>query len=223
MILELQNVQKGFHQGSIAIPVLKNLNMQIKQGESVAILGPSGSGKTTLLSLITGLDAPDVGVIQFENTRINELSEEDRARSRAKNVGIVFQQYHLLNYLTALENVALPLELQNKELTESEIEKRAHAALKIVGLENREEHFPYQLSGGENQRVAIARALITEPKLLVADEPSGSLDEKTGLIVMDYLFELVKKTGTTLLLVTHNETLAKRCDRIVRLHEGQLR
>ena len=222
-VLELNNVQKSFAQTTPGaqerIQVLKNINLKVAEGESVAILGPSGSGKTTLLSLITGLDRPDTGQILFNGKNITELSENELTLFRAKNVGIVFQQYHLLNYLNAFENTALPLELL-EELKYSEIERRSQEALEAVGLKDRTHHFPYQLSGGENQRVAIARALITSPKLLIADEPSGSLDEKTGLVVMNYLFELVKKTNTTLLLVTHNEELARRCGRTVRLQEG---
>jgi putative ABC transport system ATP-binding protein len=218
MILKLTDVYKGFLQGVEKISVLKGLNLEVKEAETVAILGPSGSGKTTLLSLITSLDSPDSGTIEFNNQSLQKLSEEERTTYRAQNVGIVFQQYHLINYLTAFENVALPLEI----LGLGDIENKVNAALKAVGLDGRKNHFPYQLSGGENQRVAIARAMITQPKMIVADEPSGSLDEKTGRIVMDYLFSVQKETNTTLLLVTHNEQLAQRCDRIINIHEGRL-
>lgn len=213
VVVELKNVRRDYTQGDKTIQALKPLQLQILKGETLAIVGPSGSGKTTLLSLIGGLDTPTVGEIWLNGTLTTAFNEHDWAHFRSQNVGIVFQQYYLFSYLTALENVALPLQILN----DPDAIKKAQSALDQVGLGHRQNHHPSQLSGGENQRVAIARAFVTEPKIILADEPSGSLDTETGETVMNLLFELVKRKGTTLILVTHNEDLAKRCGRLLRL------
>ncbi len=220
MILELQNISKGFPSTTQGQPieVLFDLNLSLNKGETLAILGHSGCGKSTLLSLIAGLDIPDSGNIILNGQNFQDLNEEKLTSFRAQQIGIVFQRFHLMPHLTALENVTLPLELnrQNNYLS------KAKDLLCSIGLEHRLEHFPHQLSGGESQRVAIARALSIEPALLLADEPTGNLDEKTGENLSDLLFDLVASTGMTLLLVTHNNTLANLCQRKLQLKEGAL-
>ncbi|MCP4294144.1 MAG: ABC transporter ATP-binding protein [Proteobacteria bacterium] len=220
MILELQNISKGFPSTTQGQPieVLSDLNLSLNKGETLAILGHSGCGKSTLLSLIAGLDIPDSGNIILNGQNFQDLNEEKLTSFRAQQIGIVFQRFHLMPHLTALENVTLPLELnrQNNYLS------KAKDLLCSIGLEHRLEHFPHQLSGGESQRVAIARALSIEPALLLADEPTGNLDEKTGENLSDLLFDLVASTGMTLLMVTHNNTLANLCRRKLQLKEGAL-
>ncbi len=218
MSLEIQNIEKFFLQGENKIPVLQGLSASVKEGEIVAILGQSGSGKSTLLALLAGLDQPDKGFLSLDGFRLGLKSLDDLSKWRAQNVGIIFQQYHLLPHLSAKENVELPLEI----LRIAERENIALQLLKDLGLENRAHHFPRQLSGGECQRVAIARALAPNPKLLLADEPSGNLDSETGDLVMDAFFRQVKKMGTTTILVTHNRELAERCDRKLLLKQGKL-
>ena len=198
--------------------VLEHLSMQANAGEKLAILGPSGCGKSTLLSLLAGLDKPDVGTVELEGKNLAKLSEDERCRLRSEKIGIVFQQYHLMRNLTAIENVGLPMEI----LGLADYAERARMALKEVGLSHRVAHFPSEMSGGECQRVAIARALVTRPSLVLADEPSGNLDQKTGDEVMDLLFNLCKEHRLTLVLVTHNRELAKRCDRALLLKDGAL-
>lgn len=214
LILELKNVSRKFQQGPSTIKVLESLNLTLEKGRSLAICGESGSGKTTLLSLIAGLDAPDSGDILVDNQSLIHMSQKDLTIFRAKNMGIVFQQFYLLSHLTAIENIALPLEIAN----DPKAEQKAKQALSLVGLEKRSNHFPSQLSGGENQRIAIARAFATQPKLLLADEPSGSLDRKTGEAVMNLLFQLSETQKTSLVLVTHSEELAQQCDAIYRFN-----
>ncbi len=211
------NLNKTFTQGNRKVEVLKSLELQIKDNETTAILGQSGSGKTTLLSLLCGLDSPDSGEIFLSDTSLQNLSEQELIEFRSQNIGIVFQQFHLLGHLTALENIALPLEI----LGDKNAYSKSEELLKKVGLANRGDHLPSELSGGECQRVGLARALVTKPKYLFADEPSGSLDEKTGETVMELLFSLVKESSSTLVLVTHNEALAKKCDRSLHLVNGQ--
>lgn len=218
MSLILSGVSKNYQQAQTRIEVLKNLSLKVATGEVVAILGPSGSGKSTLLSLLSGLDAPTSGQLEVQGVQLDQLTEEEITDFRGKNIGIVFQQFHLMSHLTALENVLLPLEI-NGDFNSSE---RAAELLRQVGLGDRQHHFPSQLSGGECQRVAIARSLIHAPKLLLADEPSGNLDVGTGAKVMDLFFDLVRKHKTTTVLVTHSEELAARCDRRFRLSAGQL-
>lgn len=221
LVLEVQDLSKGFTLGGQHIQVLHHLNLQLSQAESVAILGPSGSGKSTLLGLLAGLESPDQGDIFLQGQSLGALNQEALTRYRAQHLGIVFQQFHLMRHLTALENVLLPLEITH---TASASERHARAAylLEQVGLSHRMHHFPHQLSGGESQRVAMARALSTEPPLLLADEPSGNLDVETGEQVMDLLFDVLKQHRSSLILVTHNPEQARRCDRRLRLQQGQL-
>jgi putative ABC transport system ATP-binding protein len=217
MILELNNVTKNYVQGGRKIEVLKGLSLQLQKGEKVSIVGQSGSGKSTLLSLISGLDVPDTGAIVLNGKDMARLTEAEVTRLRGESLGIVFQQFHLIPHLTALENVHLPLEILGRA-----DEEKAKVMLKKVGLDSRGEHFPDQLSGGECQRVAIARALITEPSLLLADEPSGNLDADTSEQVMNVLFDVVRRENCTMILVTHNEKLAKSCARVLTLKNGVL-
>lgn len=209
LVLSLKDVSKTFRQGETQIKVLNKLSIDLKRSETLSIVGPSGSGKSTLLSLIAGLDKPGSGAIEVLGQNILKLNEKELAEFRRKNMGIVFQQFHLFSYLNAIENVALPLEL----IDDPEASAKAEATLKQMGLGHRVDHFPHQLSGGEIQRVAIARAVVTRPPLLLADEPSGSLDQKNGDSVMDLIFKTVEDFKMSLVLVTHNEDLAKRCQR----------
>jgi putative ABC transport system ATP-binding protein len=218
MSLVLEGVRKSYRQGESEIPVLKNLALRVEIGEVVAVIGQSGSGKTTLLSLLAGLDRPSAGTIALAGARLDQMSQDELARWRAENIGIVFQQYHLLPHLNALENVQLPLEILRREAELT----RARELLTDLGVGHRTTHLPRQLSGGECQRVAIARALVARPKLLLADEPSGNLDGETGTKVMDAFFAQVRKERTTTILVTHNLELAQRCDRRLRLIDGGL-
>ncbi len=192
--------------------------MSIERGETVAIVGPSGAGKTTLLALLAGLDEPSRGKVWLNGTELTTLDEDGRADLRAQQVGFVFQSFHLIPSLTAIENVMLPLELAR----ESAAETQAHEVMKKVGLEPRQRHYPRQLSGGEKQRVAIARAFVTRPSVLFADEPTGNLDTRTGANIIDLLFELNREAGTTLMLVTHDTALASRCDRVLNIDAGRL-
>lgn len=217
-ILQIENLSKSYPHPSGDIPVLSGANASIEKGESVAIIGPSGSGKSTLLALLAGLDKPNNGSLLSGDLRLETLSEEALTQYRAKYLGIVFQQFHLMTHMTALENVLLPLRIAGWD----EPEKAAHQALVSVGLGERQHHFPGELSGGECQRVAIARAMVANPPIILADEPSGNLDSKTGASVMKLLFQLVKEKGSTLILVTHNEELALECDRRLILGGGQL-
>ncbi len=219
MILQVNNLEKHFYTADTTNPieVLTGINLELQRGETVAILGQSGSGKSTFLSLIAGLDQPSTGTIWLNGQNFHEMSEEQLAKFRAKNIGVIFQQFHLMSHLTALENISLPLELSH----DPEAIAKAEEALEQVGLEHRRNHFPHQLSGGESQRVAIARALVVRPALLLADEPTGNLDNKTGERIADLLFELVQSIQMTLLFVTHNEQLAERCHRKQVLKEGK--
>ncbi|MDJ0790018.1 MAG: ABC transporter ATP-binding protein [Myxococcota bacterium] len=218
MTLRAIDVYKEFASPGGSLHVLSGVDLAVEPGETVAIVGESGSGKSTLLSLLAGLDAPTRGVIEIEGEDLAALDESELAKLRARKLGIVFQQFHLMSGLTALENVSLPLELRY----EADAEARARSALAQVGLEARADHLPSHLSGGECQRVALARALVVEPALLLADEPSGSLDEKTGDAVNALLFDLVARRKTSLILVTHSERLADACDRRLRLAGGKL-
>lgn len=222
MSVALTDIKKHFGQSSKAVEVLRGLNLQVAEGERVAILGESGSGKSTLLSLLAGLDRPDAGAVVVDGEPLHQYDETSLAHFRARKLGIVFQQFHLMTDLTAIENVALPLELSGQE-TARGARERASALLHQVGLGERRHHFPRELSGGECQRVAIARALVSRPKLLLADEPTGNLDATTASRVADLLFELVESTKGTMILVTHSEALAKRCHRTLRLAGGVLR
>lgn len=218
MSLSIQNLEKSFQQGEDKVVVLSGLNTEIKQGEIVAIVGQSGSGKSTLLSLLAGLDQSDQGAILVDGVNISSMNEKQVTSYRGQNIGIVFQQYHLVSHLTSLENVMLPMEI----LGMPDAEAQARALLIEMGLEHRLNQFPNKMSGGECQRVAIARALAVRPKILLADEPSGNLDIHTGNKVMDVFFNAAKKYQITTILVTHSEALAKRCQRVLRLSEGRL-
>lgn len=219
MSLVLNDLKKSFRQGDSEIAVLKGVNAAIQEGEVVSIVGQSGSGKSTLLSILAGLERADSGEILVDKVNLMPLSEQQLTLFRAQNIAVVFQQYHLISHLTALENVMLALEILKIE----NAREKAEAALKELGLSHRLEHFPTQLSGGECQRVAIARALVVRPKILLADEPSGNLDTHTGDKVMDVFFDVVRKHKITTVLVTHSESLARRCERTLRLEEGRLR
>lgn len=221
LVLEVKDLSKGFALGGQQIQVLQQLNLDLAQGERVAILGPSGSGKSTLLGLLAGLESPDSGDIVLQGQSLMALNQEALTRYRARYLGIVFQQFHLMRHLTALENVLLPLEITDTA-TASVRQTRALQLLDQVGLSHRMHHFPHQLSGGECQRVAMARALSTEPPLLLADEPSGNLDMETGEQVMTLLFDVLKQHQSSLILVTHNPEQARRCDRRLSLQHGQL-
>lgn len=216
MKLKASGLRKTFLQGGERIEVLKGVDFEFHEGEVIAILGQSGSGKTTLLSLIGGLDQADEGEIQIGETVLTKLSEDDRTVFRGRNIGIVFQSYHLVPHLTSLENVLLPLEIQGDE----NADQRASDLLAAVGLAHRAGHFPSQLSGGECQRTALARALVTSPRLLLADEPSGHLDQETGKKVMDLFFDIIRTKRITTVLVTHDPVLAARCDRQIVLKSG---
>lgn len=219
MSLVLNDVRKGFRQGETEIQVLKGLDVSIEPGQVVSIVGQSGSGKSTLLSILAGLERADGGEILVDKVNLMPLSEQEITLFRAQNIAIVFQQYHLIAHLTALENVMLALEI----LKMDKPRERAKEALEELGLGHRLNHFPSQLSGGECQRVAIARALVVKPKILLADEPSGNLDTHTGDKVMDVFFDIIRKHKITTILVTHSEVLAKKCERTLRLEEGRLR
>ncbi len=220
MVLQLNSLTKIYPSSEDieAVNVFNELNLEIKRGETVAILGRSGCGKSTLLSLIAGLDSPTSGDVILNGRSLNEMNENQLSRFRAENIGIIFQQFHLMPHLTALENVSLPLELSHDPFAR----QKASKTLNSIELDHRQNHFPHQLSGGECQRVAIARALVVEPAILMADEPTGNLDEKTGDQLSDILFELVDSINMTLLLVTHNLVLANRCHRKLILKNGQL-
>jgi putative ABC transport system ATP-binding protein len=204
--------------GANRVHILKDIALNIGRGEAVSLLGPSGSGKSTLLMVMAGLERPDNGTVVVAGADLGRLDEDELARFRGANVGIVFQAFHLIPTMTALENVAVPLELSGARDALS----RAEAELAAVGLRNRLDHYPTQLSGGEQQRVAIARALAPNPAILVADEPTGNLDETTGREIIELLFRGHRELGTTLVLVTHDAALAARCDRVVHMHSGRI-
>jgi len=217
-VLEVTNLTKSFHTGGRDLTVLDNISFTINQGDTIAIVGPSGSGKTTLLGLSAGLDLPSSGIVSLMGIQLNALNEDDRAYARNKYVGFVFQNFQLLPTLTAAENVMIPLELRG----EKGLLPKAKEILGRVGLGDRTDHYPMQLSGGEQQRVAIARAFFSSPRILFADEPTGNLDEETAEHLTDILFEINREQGTTLVLVTHNTDLAAHTDRILQLNGGKL-
>lgn len=217
-ILRVENLSKTYNNGNRKLVILDKINFDIEEGETFAIVGPSGSGKTTLLGLSAGLDRSDEGTIELCGENLSELDEDDRAALRNRHVGFVFQNFQLIPTLTALENVAVPLELRG----DSSAENEATALLEKVGLKDRMNHYPTQLSGGEQQRVALARAFCNKPKILFADEPTGNLDEATGQNVIDLLLTLNKDLGTTLVIVTHDMELAKKTQRILKLRGGKV-
>ena len=218
IILKTQSLAKFVTLEDKQLDLLKGVDLAVEAGQTIAIVGSSGSGKTTLLSILAGLDLPSSGEVYLKNKPMHKLNEEQRSQVRADHVGFIFQQFLLISSLTALENVMLPAELANDDQAKA----LALSLLEQVGLSERVNHFPSQLSGGEQQRVAIARAFITKPDILFADEPTGNLDKKTSTHIADLLFELNQQYGTTLVLVTHDLTLAKRCQRQVEMREGKL-
>jgi putative ABC transport system ATP-binding protein len=216
-VLEARSLRKEVTSPEGMLTILDDVSLAVGAGETVAVVGASGAGKSTLLALLAGLDEPTAGSVWLEGTELSALDEDGRAAARARHVGFVFQSFHLVPSLTALENVMLPLELAGR----SDARLGAKAALTQVGLEPRLGHYPRQLSGGEQQRVAIARAFVTRPSVLFADEPTGNLDARTGHRVMDLLFDLNAANGTTLVLVTHDREIAARCGRVIELDAGR--
>ncbi|MEC5397084.1 ABC transporter ATP-binding protein [Uliginosibacterium sp. H1] len=217
-MIDLHGVSMHYSLGAARIDVLREVSLHIPRGQSLAIAGPSGSGKTSLLLLLAGLERPAAGRIVLDGQPLDALDRDALADLRRDHVGIVFQSFHLVASLTALDNVALPLQIAGQR----DAAARARAQLERVGLGARLDHYPAQLSGGEQQRVAIARALVHKPKLLLADEPTGNLDDHTGEGVRKLLLDLNREIGTTMVLVTHDLDFAARCDRVLRLHDGQL-
>ena len=217
-MLKIQSLKKSYNQGSQSVEIFENLDFHVKPKQTVAIMGKSGSGKSTLLSLISGIIKPDSGHIILNSVSYKDLKESQINDFRATNIGFVFQNFHLVSYLNALENVMLPAKVCNIK----NAKEKAINLLESVGLSHRLDHLPSQLSGGERQRVAIARALIHNPKIILADEPSGNLDEETGIEVMDKLFELIEKNNMTLILVTHSKDVANRCEETYKLSSGNL-
>jgi putative ABC transport system ATP-binding protein len=220
VLVNVENVEKVFHRGSEDIHVLSNLNLKVPGGEFLALMGPSGSGKSTLLNLIGGLDRPTRGTVSIAGDRVEELSDRQLAGWRARHIGFVFQLYNLLPVLTAERNVELPLLLTH--LNKAERKKHVETALGMVGLSHRTKHFPRTLSGGEQQRVGIARAIVTDPTLLLCDEPTGDLDRKAGDEILDLLQALNKEHGKAIIMVTHDPHASARASRTVYLNKGQL-
>jgi putative ABC transport system ATP-binding protein len=216
--ISLSGVNLSLGRGAARVHILRQIDLNIGRGEAVGLLGPSGSGKSTLLMVMTGLERPDSGAVVVAGQDLQQLDEDRLARFRGKHIGIVFQAFHLIPTMTALENVAVPLELAGAR----DALMRAETELAAVGLASRLHHYPAELSGGEQQRVALARALAPDPALLVADEPTGNLDETTGHEIIELLFRSHRERGTTLVLVTHDTELAARCDRVLHLHSGKL-
>ncbi len=214
--IHLNNVQLSLGQGASRVHILKGVSLSIAAGQAVGLVGPSGSGKSTLLMAMAGLERANSGDILIDGQNLNVLDEDKLAQFRGRRIGIVFQSFHPIPTMTALENVAVPLELGGR----ADAFERAQTELEAVGLGHRLSHYPGQLSGGEQQRVALARALAPDPAILVADEPTGNLDEETGGNIVDLLFKLKNERGATLVLVTHDLALARKCDRIVRIRSG---
>lgn len=219
MILEAKEIFKIYNGVNKELTVLDNINFQVTKGEILAIVGPSGSGKTTLLGLCAGLDNPSSGTLSLAGEPISQMTENEKAEIRNRKVGFIFQNFQLLPTLTALENVMIPMELQGRSIG---ARAKAIELLERVGLGGRHDHYPSQLSGGEKQRVSLARAFSNDPEILFADEPTGNLDEETGLIVENLLFDLNKEKQTTLVIVTHDLELANKTDRIIKLRGGKI-
>ena len=217
-LIDIINLHLSLVGGAGAVNILRGVSLSVNAGETVSIVGPSGAGKTTLLMALSGLEKPTSGQVQVAGIDLTSINEDGLARFRREHVGIVFQSFHLVPTMTALENVALPLEFAgNKSAAQ-----QAKTALEKAGLGDRIDHFPGELSGGEQQRVALARAFVVKPSLLLADEPTGNLDRETGEMVMDLLFDLQQEHGSTLIMVTHDEALASRCERSVKMIDGCL-
>ncbi len=217
-MLEARSLRKQVTSPEGMLTILDDVSLQVAAGETVAVVGASGAGKSTLIALLAGLDEPSEGTVWLDGVELSALDEDGRAAARARHVGFVFQSFHLLPSLTALENVMLPLELAGR----ADARTAAREVLREVGLESRLGHYPRQLSGGEQQRVAIARAFVTKPAVLFADEPTGNLDTATGARVMQLLFDLNAASGTTLVLVTHDREIAGRCGRIIAMDAGRI-
>jgi putative ABC transport system ATP-binding protein len=214
----MRGVDLSLGRGAARVHILRDVSLTIGKGEAVGIVGASGSGKSTLLMIMSGLERPDEGEVEIDGVKLGQLNEDALARFRGRCIGIVFQSFHLIPTMTALENVAAPLELAGA----GDARERARAELAEVGLGDRLSHYPAQLSGGEQQRVALARALAPRPSLLIADEPTGNLDETVGQAIIELIFELRERRGATLALVTHDSALASRCDRVIRMRSGEI-
>jgi putative ABC transport system ATP-binding protein len=217
-LLELQDIHLNYKTESTAVEVIRGVSLKINSNESVAIVGKSGSGKTSLIMLIAGLECPNSGKIIFEGEDISQYSEDRLADIRKRKIGIVFQSFYLIPNYTALENVSLVLEINKVP----DAKKKSMELLEQLGLKDRINHFPSQLSGGEQQRVAIARSIVLNPKLILADEPSGNLDSENSKLIMGLLFKYCKQNGSSLVLVTHDQMLAKECDRIIEIKDGKI-
>jgi putative ABC transport system ATP-binding protein len=217
-VIEVCDVNLSLGSGPARVHVLRGVSMNVERGEAVSLVGPSGSGKSTLLMTIAGLERPDSGSVRVDGHAIDKMGEDELARFRGARIGIIFQSFHLIPTMTALENVAVPLELAGA----ADAHERAAVELEAVGLGHRLSHYPSQLSGGEQQRVAIARALAPKPAILVADEPTGNLDEATGSSIVELLFDLRRRRGATLILVTHDPSLAQLCDRRIHIRSGHV-
>ncbi|MGB7317026.1 MAG: ATP-binding cassette domain-containing protein [Planktotalea sp.] len=217
-VLSLKDAQLSLDGNAGRIDILHGITLDVEKGRSLALVGPSGSGKSSLLMLMAGLERASGGQVMALNEDLTAMNEDALARFRRRSMGVVFQSFHLIPTMTALENVATPLELAG----DRDAFPKAKAELETVGLSHRADHYPSQMSGGEQQRVALARALVVRPAILLADEPTGNLDETNGNAVMDLLFELQARDGATLVLVTHSNALAARCDRLVRLRDGRI-
>lgn len=218
-VIELRDVWKTYQMGETQVHALRGISLEVRSGEFVAIMGPSGSGKSTAMNMIGCLDIPSKGSVFLGGKNISQLTESDLAQIRGKKIGFIFQKFNLINTLTAKENIMLPMIFQG--IAETERNRRADALLALVDLQERGDHRPNELSGGQQQRVAIARALAVEPEVILADEPTGNLDSKTGASVMDFLKKLHKEKGTTIVMVTHDEHVAKNAQRIAVLKDGQ--
>ncbi|KZM51316.1 ABC transporter ATP-binding protein [Labrenzia sp. OB1] len=216
--IALKNVHLTLGDGAGRVHILKGIDLRIEKGSSVGLVGPSGSGKSTLLMVMAGLERADEGTVQVAGSELGPLSEDRLAQFRGRNVGIIFQSFHLVPNMTALENVAVPLELAG----DPQAFDKAKSELDAVGLGHRMHHYPAQMSGGEQQRVAVARALVVEPEILIADEPTGNLDDSTGSQIVDLMFTAQRERKTTLVLVTHDPALATRCDRVIRVRSGEI-
>ncbi len=222
MLLQAENIHKIYKQVDTTLHILKGINVTINAGEVVSIVGPSGAGKSTLLHILGGLDVPNDGTVMLDGDDVYKLNDAKRSRVRNTKIGFVFQFYHLLPEFTVLENVLLPAMVENPKETMKTLEVKAIDMLSKVGLGHRTQHKPYQLSGGEQQRVAIARALINEPKIVLCDEPTGNLDSETGKSIIDLLLDLNKKNKQTLVIVTHDESIAKLSARVIKMRDGKL-
>lgn len=219
-IVEVKNVSKSYQRESLEIPVLENINLNVPEGEFLALMGPSGSGKSTLLNLIAGIDRPDKGSIMVTQDDVTKLTESQLASWRSRHIGFIFQFYNLIPVLTAFENVELPLLLTN--LPKNERGERVKIALNVVGLSDRMRHYPKQLSGGQQQRVAIARAIVADPTLIVADEPTGDLDKNSAVEILSLLERLNKEFNKTIIMVTHDQRAAEKAHTVRHLDKGEL-